>query len=682
MAFDSTKNGHSFLIFLVLELRSQERAASIGTFEHLLQSPLLSREMLRRHARHGVRRVALAAARRHYVAPVRETRFLMNEVYDFPSHYAKLTESGGPNAEPELVDMIIDEMAKFSEQTVYPLNEVGDKEGCTWVSEEELKTPTGYKEAYDEYTQGGWQGLTYPEEWGGQGLPDSMGIVAAEMASSACFSWVMFPGLSKGCINTVLAHASPELQAEWLPPLVSGEYTGTMCLTEPQCGSDLGQVSTKAVPNGDGTYSISGTKIFISCGNHDMTSNIVHCVLARLPDAPPGTRGISLFLVPKYHDDKFNGAKIGRIEEKMGCHGSPTCEINFDDAQGWLIGTENRGLNHMFTYINTSRVGTAVQGLAASENALQNSVWYARERLSMRALTGTQNPAGPADPIIAHPDVRRMLLTMKAIASGGRSMIFECAMLADHLKEAEATGDIAEAARIDDRLGFLTPILKGFLTERGIEAANLGIQVYGGHGYITSNKQEQVLRDVRIASVWEGTTGIQGLDLLGRKVLQKKGMPAVKHCLALLADCNRIFFSSAADMALRRRALTLAGHAVEWQYLTAKALVGAAMRTPDVAGIAATDYLLYGGYVGMAHHHLRMEESALKGLAAMKEEGVSTATTGDDSDDVRAAFYNSKRDVTQFYFDAVLPRTRGLKRTMFTPVDSVMSLNERYFHFD
>lgn len=310
----------------------------------------------------GVRRsLARGGSARQYTVPVREIRFLMDEVFKVPEHYETLTESGGLDATPDVVEMIVDEMAKFSEQTVYPLNEVSDREGCTWVSEEELTVPTGFKEAYDEYTMGGWQGLTYPAEWGGQGLPDSLGIIAAEMASSGCFAWTMFPGLSKGCINTVLAHASPELQAEWLPPLISGEFTGTMCLTEPQCGSDLGQVATKAVPQGDGSYSISGTKIFISCGNHGMTENIVHCVLARLPGAPEGTRGISLFLVPKYDEGTFNGCKIGRIEEKMGCHGSPTCEINFDEAKGWLIGTENRGLNHMFTFINTSRVGTAVQ---------------------------------------------------------------------------------------------------------------------------------------------------------------------------------------------------------------------------------------------------------------------------------------------------------------------------------
>ena len=466
---------------------------------------------MRRTVLRGLRRsLARGGSARPYTVPVREIRFLMDEVFEVPEHYETLTETGGLDATPDVVEMIVDEMAKFSEQTVYPLNEVSDQEGCTWVSEEELTVPTGFKEAYDEYTMGGWQGLTYPAEWGGQGLPDSLGIIAAEMASSGCFAWTMFPGLSKGCINTVLSHASPDLQAEWLPPLVSGEFTGTMCLTEPQCGSDLGQVATKAVPQSDGSYRISGTKIFISCGNHGMTENIVHCVLARLPGAPEGTRGISLFLVPKYDDGTFNGCKIGRIEEKMGCHGSPTCEINFDEAKGWLIGTENRGLNHMFTFINTSRVGTAVQGLAAAENALQNSVWYARERLSMRALTGVQRPDAAADPIIAHPDVRRMLLTMKAIATGecsliyrymlrescsqfdslpltsltfdaiatgGRSMIYECAVLADKLKEAEARGDAAGVAAIDDRLGFLTPILKGFLTERGVEAANLGIQV-------------------------------------------------------------------------------------------------------------------------------------------------------------------------------------------------------------
>merc|ERR1711871_677668 len=436
-------------------------------------------------------------------------------------------------ANREMMDMILEESAKFSENELAPLNEIADQEGCTWINENEVRTPTGFKEAYDTYQEGGWQGLSFPEKYGGQGMPYSMALFATEMNATANWTRTMYPGLSKGAINTIMNHCTDELKDVYLPRLVPGEWTGTMCLTEPQCGSDLAQVTTKAVPiEGTDRYKITRTKIFISCGEHDMVDNIVHCVLARLPNAPEGTRGISLFLVPKKKivgEDgavgELNNAKIGRIEGKMGCHGSSTCEINFEEAEGYLIGTENKGLNHMFTFINTSRLGTAVQGVAGAELAFQNSIWYAKDRLAMRSLTGDKNPDGPADPIIVHPDVRKNLLTQKVIAEGGRSMVYECARLADKMVDAENAGDTKTWKKIDDRMGFLTPILKGFLTEAGCEAANLGIQIYGGHGYIKSNKQEQVLRDVRISAVWEGTTGIQALDLLGRKIMLQKLKP-------------------------------------------------------------------------------------------------------------------------------------------------------------
>ena len=368
-------------------------------------------------------------------------------------------------------------------------------------------------ERYEKFKEGGWQGLACPEKWGGQGMPISLSLFQSEVTATANWTWTMYPGLSKGAINTILAHGNDALQAKYLPRLVSGEWTGTMCLTEPHCGSDLAQVSTEAVPTADGKYAISGTKIFISCGEHDMTSNIVHCVLARLPGAPPGIKGISLFAVPKFKvgedgtlTDQLNGATVGRIEHKMGCHGSSTCELIFDRSVGELIGTPHKGMSHMFTFINTSRMGTAVQGLAAAEGSFQNALAYAKERGSMRSLSGVKEPSKPADPIIVHPSVRSLLLTQKCIAEGGRAMIYDCAFLGDDEAEAKANGDEAKAKQIEDRLGFLTPILKGFLTELGNEAAKHGIQVYGGHGYIASNGQEQIARDVRIASVWEGTT--------------------------------------------------------------------------------------------------------------------------------------------------------------------------------
>jgi len=385
---------------------------------------------------------ALKTFKRTYVAPLRDMKFCINEVHDFDSHFETL---GATERTEGMLDAVLDETAKISEEVLVPLNEVGDQEGCTHLGPTEVKTPTGYKDAYDVFVEGGWQGLSFPEQYGGMGMPYSFSLFQADILAAANWTWLMFPGLSKGAINTLLAHAEEPLKDKFLNQLVSGEWTGTMCLTEPACGSDLGQVSTKAVPiEGETTecgmkkYKISGTKIFISCGDHDLTDNILHCVLARLPDAPEGTRGISLFAVPKKlvgadgTVGDLNNVNVGRIEDKMGCHGSPTCELNFDEAEGYLIGmfslcmclfvciiyalststtigTENKGLNHMFTFINTSRLGTSVQGFAAAELAYQNALWYAKDRLAMRSLTGKKNPDGPADPIIVHPAVRNTL---------------------------------------------------------------------------------------------------------------------------------------------------------------------------------------------------------------------------------------------------------------------------------
>lgn len=613
------------------------------------------------------------AAAADYVAPLNEVRFLANEVHDLQGHYSKLEHTGGAGADEDMVEMVLTEMGKFCEAELSPLNEVGDREGCQHLGDYDVKTPTGFKEAYDTFVAGGWQGLSYPEEFGGQGLPYSLAMLGTEMAATACWTWTMYPGLSKGAINTILSHGTDELKAKYLPQLVSGEWTGTMCLTEPQCGSDLAQVSTKAVPQDDGSYSISGTKIFISCGDHDMTENVIHCVLARLPDAPPGIKGISLFLVPKRRvgDDgalgDLNGTKIGRIEDKMGCHGSSTCEINFEDAQGYLIGTANRGMNHMFTFINTSRLGTAVQGVAAAENSFQNALWYAKDRLAMRSLTGAKNPTGPADPIIVHPDVRRMLLTQKCIAEAGRSMVWECALLNDIQMEAEARGDESAAKRADDRMGFLTPILKGFLTERGIEAANLGIQIYGGHGYIKDNKQEQIARDVRISSVWEGTTGIQGLDLLGRKIMLGKLKPIRHHCKLLRKDAWAAVMSGATPQ-IRKHGLVLFGHALAWEALTFR-LAMKARKDQDVIGIAAVDYLMYAGYITMGHHWLRMEIASAKALAGSDQR-------------LQKEFYDAKLKTAAFYFDHLLPRTKAHVPAMFTPRSSLMDMEEKHFSFD
>jgi len=571
----------------------------------------------------------------------------------------------------ETIDMVVDATTSLCENELAPLWAAGDREGCTWVDGTTVKTPSGFKEAYELFRDSGWQGLSFPEEYGGQGLPMSMALIQSEMTATANWTFTMFPGLSKGAINTIIAHASDELKQKWLPPLVSGEFTGTMCLTEPQCGSDLGQVTTHAKPNDDGSYRINGTKIFISCGEHDMTENIVHCVLARLPGAPAGTKGISLFLVPKrsVNEDgsvgSHNGVTTSRIEDKMGCHGSPTCQIEFEDARGWLIGTENRGLNHMFTFINTSRVGTAVQGVAAAELAFQNSLWYCKDRRSMRALSGAKEPDSVADPIIHHPSVRTMLLFQKAVSEGGRSMVYECAKIADRMMDCELEGDDKGAKVIDERLAFLTPILKGFLTEVGKEAADLGIQAYGGHGYIKDNKVEQVYRDVRIAALWEGTTQIQALDLLGRKIMLQKLKPIGEHCSELRSLCSPLLFSS--NSGLRSRAWTLLSHTLEWQYLTYRVAMNTASDREWISS-ASVDYLMYSGWVTLAAHWLRMEIAAVDALAKGGAE--------------EPGFYHAKVQTSTYVFDRLLPRTRSHKAGILAPVKSVMAINADDFSFD
>ena len=363
-----------------------------------------------------------------FKAPVRDIDFVLNEVLDYQAHYK--TIAAGAEATPDMVEAITAEAAKFAEEVLSPLNKVGDEEGCTW-NDSEVTTPTGFKEAYQMWIDGGWQGLSHPTEYGGQGLPMSLGLIKSELIGTANWSWGMYPGLSLGAMNTLIVHGTEEQKAQYMPKLCEGTWTGTMCLTEAHCGSDLGQMKSKAELQEDGSYKLTGSKIFISAGEHDLTENIIHIVLARTPGAPEGTKGISLFIVPKVNVNadgslgERNSVKCGSIEHKMGIHGNSTCVINFDDATGYLLGKENEGLNAMFTFMNTARIGTAIQGLAASELAYQNALPYAMDRYSMRSLSGTKNPDKPGDAIIHHPDVRRMLLTAKAFAEGGRAMIYD-----------------------------------------------------------------------------------------------------------------------------------------------------------------------------------------------------------------------------------------------------------------
>src|SRR5690554_196669 len=597
-----------------------------------------------------------------YKAPLRDMKFLLNDVFDYPTHYQGLTS--GENATPDIVDAILTECGRFCEEVLSPLYQSGDEEGCK-LENGEVITPKGYKEAYQQYVMGGWQGLSAPEEFGGQGLPASMGLFKQEMMGTANWSFSMYPGLSLGAMNTVFLHGTDEQKQTYLVPLTEGRWGGTMCLTEPQCGTDLGQVKTRAEPQADGSYKLTGTKIFISSGEHDLTENIVHIVLARLPDAPKGTRGISLFIVPKFLPaadggvGERNGVNCGSLEKKMGIKASATCVMNFDGATGYLIGPENRGLECMFTFMNTARIGTAIQGVGPAELSYQWALDYAKERRSMRALSGKKEPDQVADSLIHHADVRRMLLTQKAIAEGGRAMLYYSARLADHMVEAHTVGDAEKAEKAekyDDKLGFLTPILKGFLTKLGNEAANLGVQVFGGHGYIREHGMEQIVRDTRIATLYEGTTGIQALDLLGRKVLLMTQGGAVREFTLKIANFARKHLT---NKQLRPMAIELLKLTAQWNLLTVRVML-AARKDRDVVSAAAYDFLMYSGYVSMAYMWLRQSAVAADKL----ENG------GDESE----AFYQTKLATAEFYYERLLPRAQAHATSMLSPTRNLMQV--------
>lgn len=594
-----------------------------------------------------------------YTPPLQDMRFALRSVLDFDSHYANL--EGAEDATPDTVDAILEEGAKFARDVLSPLNAVGDKEGCQW-RDGVVTTPTGFRKAYEQYVDGGWPSMTQAETFGGQGLPESLGTVLSEMNGTANWAWAMYPGLSHGAMNTLAAHGTQQQQQAYLSKLVSGEWTGTMCLTESHCGTDLGLLKTRAEPKGDGSYAITGQKIFISAGEHDMAENIVHIVLARLPDAPAGTRGISLFIVPKRTLDadgnagEHNAVDCGSIEHKMGIHGNATCVLNFDAATGYLIGPPNRGLTCMFTFMNTARIGTALQGLAHAERAFQGSLAYARDRLQMRSLSGAAQPDKPADPIIVHPDVRRMLLTQKAFAEGGRMFLYRCAQLVD---VAHCGSTDEQRASAEQELALLTPIAKAFLTETGFEAANLGLQVFGGHGYISEWGMEQNVRDARIATIYEGTTGVQAIDLLGRKVLGSKGALLQPYTRSINAFCK----AHREELRLSRYIRPLNEVNRQWSDLTRR--IGmAALQDREEAGAASVDYLMYSGYVVMAYYWAQ---------AAVVADRQLEAGEGD------ATFLRAKLFTARFYMERLLPRTRALAATMLSGADNLMDLDEAHF---
>ena len=602
-----------------------------------------------------------------YKAPIADIKFLIEDVFDYYEHYKKYPEF--EEATPDLTDAILQECAKFCENELLPLYQSGDKEGCTF-DKGTVTTPKGFKEAYNKYVAGGWQSLSHPVEHGGQGLPPSLGMAKSEMMGTANWSWSMYPGLSHGAMNTVQTHGSKEQKELYLTRLTEGTWTGTMCLTEPQCGTDLGQVKTKAEPNKDGTYNITGTKIFISAGEHDLTDNIIHIVLARLPNAPAGTRGISLFIVPKIKTDAqgylgdTNHVTCGSIEDKMGIKASSTAVLNFDNAVGELIGPENKGLECMFTFMNTARVGTALQGVCSAELAYQNSLIYAKERLSMRSLTGKKYPDQVADPIIVHPDVRKMLMTQKAISEGGRAMIYYTAKIVDDIEMAKTQ---AEQEAADERLGFITPILKAFLTELGSESANHGLQIFGGHGFIKEWGMEQIVRDARIATLYEGTTGIQALDLLGRKILLTRGKSLKAFAKEVLMFCKdkSMISSNPHKRQMNKFIWPLSKSVANWQQYSLR-LALKAKKNRDIVGSASVDYLMYSGYIVMAYFWAQMAQSAYEKLATDVE---------------NRDFYRAKIKTAEFYFERLLPRTKSLAKMMMADPKTLMQLDQELLSF-
>ncbi|MGB5165643.1 MAG: acyl-CoA dehydrogenase C-terminal domain-containing protein [Woeseiaceae bacterium] len=597
-----------------------------------------------------------------YKAPLRDIKFVTQDLLNFDKHYASLP--GCDEANQDLIDTILSEISKFAEDVIAPLNAIGDIVGCELQDDGEVKTPPGFKEAYQQYVDGGWPTLDQPAKYGGQDLPMSIGLPVREMSGTANWSWAMYPGLSHGAMETIAQHGSEEQKALFMEPLVSGRWTGTMCLTESHCGTDLGLLRTKAEAAADGTYSITGSKVFISSGEHDMAENIVHIVLARVAGAPEGTKGISLFIIPKFLPTadgslgERNGVRCGSLEHKMGIHGNSTCVLNFDGATGYLIGEENKGLSYMFTFMNYARLGTGLQGLAHSELAFQQSLAYSRDRLQMRSLSGPKNPTGPADPIIVHPDVRRMLLTQKAFAEGGRALLYFASAQTDILTKS----DDPQARELAEQvLNFLTPIIKAFLTETGFEAANLGLQCFGGHGYINEWGAEQNVRDARISMLYEGTTGIQALDLLGRKVLGTRG-EALAPVTSFIFDFCKHSRSRKELRPFLRRLVRLTR---QWKGLTRK--IGfAAMRDRDAVGAASVDYIMFSGYVLLGVVWAASARVAYKRL----EEGTK-----------EEAFYRAKIQTAEFYFAKILPRTTALLETMQAGPESLMKLDANEFMF-
>ena len=588
-----------------------------------------------------------------YTPPLRDMNFLLHEVFHVVEDYRAMPAHEGLDA--GTIDAVLDEAGKFSAEVIFPLNAVGDEQGCTLdKSTHEVRTPDGFKDAYRQFIDGGWPSLACDEAYGGQGLPVVLNQCVYEMINSANQAWGMYPGLSHGAYEALHAHGSEQQRKTYLPKLTSGEWTGSMCLTEPQCGTDLGLLRSKAEPQPDGSYKITGNKIFISSGEHDLAENIVHLVLARLPDAPKGSKGISLFAVPKFLVDadgsigERNAVFCSGLEHKMGIHGNSTAQITLDGAVGTLVGEPNKGLAAMFVMMNAARLGVGNQSLGLTEVAYQNALAYAKDRLQMRALSGPAEPSQPADPIIVHPGVRRSLLTAKAYAEGGRAMSIYCALLIDRERRHPDEQVRADSAAL---VALLTPIVKAFLTDNGFAAISGCLQVFGGHGYIAETGMERFVRDARINMIYEGTNEIQALDLLGRKVLADQGA-ALKKFGKLIAT---LVAEESANAQMAEFLQPLGALGTELTKLTGE--IGMkAMQQPEAVGAAASDYLRIAGHLAFGYFWARMAQVAL----------------GEIADGNSDPFYAAKLQTARFYFARLLPETATLLRTARANVSNLM----------
>ena len=594
-----------------------------------------------------------------YRAPVQDTLFLLNDVLGI-ERYANLP--GFANATPDMIEAVLTEAGKFCEEVLFPINQSGDLEGCTRHDDGSVTTPKGFKEAYRAYSEAGWGLLTAPEEFGGQGLPHVIGFPVEEYRNAANQAFAMYPGLTQGATAAILVKGSDEQKAAYVPKMIAGEWGGTMNLTEPHCGTDLGLIRTRAVPNGDGSYAVSGTKIFISSGEHDLTENIIHLVLAKTPDAPDSVKGISLFIVPKFlvNDDgslgERNSLSCGSIEHKMGIHANSTCVMNYDGAKGWMVGEENKGLAAMFVMMNAARLGVGIQGLGQADVAYQNAVQYAQDRRQGRALTGPKDPQEKADPLFVHPDVRRMLMDGKATVEGLRALCTWGALQVDlaHLAETEE-----ERQRADDLVSLLTPVIKGFGTDKGYEVATNAQQVFGGHGYIEEQGMSQYVRDARITMIYEGANGVQAMDLVGRKLAQTGGR-AIQAFFAIVdEECGRAKGDEAlADFAGRlEKANGELRAATMW-------FMQNGMTNPNNVGAGAHHYMHILGIVALGSMWLMMAEAATKALA----EGRGNK-----------AFLEAKLVTARYFAERFLPDAGSLRRKIEAGSDAMMALTPEQF---